>query len=270
MQLQEGQKRLFFGVEVNAPWPKDNPAGRLLDEAHRHMTLAFLGNVQFDQVSKLLPSIPKPPFQIGFAGQFSRCLLLPPRHPNVVAWHVEWLDDAQPLLQFQKQIVRYLKDNGFNIRDDRDFLAHVTVCRSPFDIKHWRKSFEKLPCMTKDFNLYESIGNLRYETIWKAPIKPPFEEIEHTADIAYKIHGENLKQLYTHAQIALAFRFPAILNFISKVEPVDSLEQIIANLNSLIAKADSEIGCPFKAVSYHGQLIKESDQTLTWEMIVDV
>jgi RNA 2',3'-cyclic 3'-phosphodiesterase len=37
----------------------------------------------------------------------------------------------------------------------------------------------------------------------------------------------------------------------------------------MVTASDVEVGCPFKAVSYHGE-IHESNGLLQWEMIVDV
>ncbi len=42
----EEEKRLFFGAEVSAPWPKELPQGRVLEEKARHLTLAFLGETR--------------------------------------------------------------------------------------------------------------------------------------------------------------------------------------------------------------------------------
>lgn len=265
----EEKKRLFFGLEISAPWPIKYPSGRLLDETHRHMTLAFLGNVDYRKLKAALPSLPQPSFRVGLVGQFDRCLLLPPRNPRVVASHIDWIDEADALIRFQKQLTQWLQKAEFQIDDRRDFLPHVTLCRAPFAPKEWKKAFTILPCVTKDLHLYESLGNLKYESIWKYSFKSPFEEIEHTADIAFRIHGESMVQLHRHAQIALSFRFPQLLSYISKQAAIRSLEEIVVDLNRIVCKADAEIGCPFKAVSFHGNVI-QSDDILTWEMIVDV
>jgi 2'-5' RNA ligase len=262
-------KRLFFGIEVSCPWPEKYPKGRLLDPIHRHMTLAFLGNVDYQKVLNILPSFPKIPLKIGIGAFFDKCLFLPPRDPHVVAWHVDWLDNPKPLLTFQQALIRWLKDNHFFV-DEREFLPHVTIARSPFYASDWKQVFNSLPCMCTSIHLYESIGNLCYEPLWTLSLKVPFEEIEHTADIAFKIHGEHFAQLYTHAQLALAFRFPAILPYLKLESQITSVEDIVVALNKSVMIADGQIGCPYKAVSFHGKVLHEEDGTLTWEMIVDV
>jgi hypothetical protein len=40
-------------------------------------------------------------------------------------------------------------------------------------------------------------------------------------------------------------------------------------LNEAIARVDEQMGTPFKAVSFHGD-IQEEEGVLKWEMIVDV
>lgn len=268
---QEGIKRLFFGMEVHAPWPQEYPGGRLLDEKYRHMTMAFLGNVDYQQVVDLLPKMPKPPFKVGLVGRFNQCLFLPPRHPHVAAWHLEWIDDCQPLIAFHQELRQFFQEHHFAM-DARPLLSHVTICRSPFIPKQWLKAFSPLPCMMLQLHLYESIGNLKYESRWEYPIKAAFTEIEHTADIAFIVRGENMQQLWHHAQIALAFRSPQLLSYfpICQEQEIGSIEQIVMALNEGVTRADAEIGSPLKAISFHGKLKQEEDQTLEWEMIVDV
>jgi hypothetical protein len=118
-------------------------------------------------------------------------------------------------------------------------------------------------------HLYESVGNLMYESLWSFPLIAPFEEMEHTADIAFLIRGENLRQLYKNARIALAFRFPKLLNYDTPMEYIADLDDIVIALNSIVTQADAEEGCPYKAVSFHGHLIQNAGY-FSWEMIVDV
>lgn len=261
-------KRLFFGFEVEAPWPESFPSGRIINEANRHITLAFLGNVSFAKLQPLLNAMPLIPFQIGAVGICDKCLILPPNHPHVVAWHVHWLSQEQEIHDFQKSLIHLLKQYQFDI-DDREFLSHVTLCRSPFNEKEWKKAFEPLPCFIKGMHLYESKWNLIYEPLWSHSLQVPFEEKEHTADIAFLIYGTTLEEIYINAQIALTFRFPPLLQFLGKPERIDSFETVIIRLNELVSKADAEMSCPFKAISFHGKLQKR-DSILYWEMIVDV
>ena len=262
----EEKKRLFFGMEVFAPWPLKFPSGRVLDESHRHMTLAFLGNVNF---SNLKTSFPKPSFKVGKVGFFDKTLFLPEKHPHVVSWHVKWLDDVALLTAYKNECFSWLKCQGFSLQEQEEFLPHVTICRSPFDQKKWEKAFITLPMMVKDIHLYESVGKLKYLPIWSYSLKAPFVEIEHTADIAFHVYGENILELYTHAIAALAFKFPHIIYFLPDEKNINSVDDIVMSLNQTICRTDSRIGCPFKAVSFHGNFI-EIEKILKWEMIVDV
>ena len=265
-------KRLFFAVQVAAPWPEKLPVGRLLAEEQRHCTLAFLGQVSFSKLMDTLQaSFPIPPFHIGFAGRFDTCLFLPERHPHVASWHIHWDEEVSPLVAYQKTLTSWLQSHGFPPHhSDRAFLPHVTLCRSPFDPHHWKKAFTPLPAITKDIHLFESLGHSQYQSLWHYPLIPPFEEIEHVADIAFRVRAHTLQGLHQHARTALAFRFPPLLAYFTEEGLRDDLDDIIIDLNELIGKADKDQGCPFKAVSFHGSVIKDANDILTWEMIVDV
>ncbi|CCB91308.1 putative uncharacterized protein [Waddlia chondrophila 2032/99] len=106
-------------------------------------------------------------------------------------------------------------------------------------------------------------------SIWSLSFPPAFEEIDHTADIAFAVKGEDLEQLHYHALVALAFYEPQMIPFIPIPRSSADLDTIIIHLNSLITKIDTESGCAFKAVSFHGR-IKEMQGFLQWEMMIDV
>lgn len=262
-------KRLFFGIEVKAPWPSKFPVGRILEEEHRHLTLAFLGHIDYSQLLEVFASFPAPSFKVGFVGKFDQCLFLPPKHPRVVAWHIAWFEENSAFTRFYDALTHWLQKSGFSLDLHHDFTPHLTISRSPFNKKAWRKTFTPLPCLLKDIHLYESLGHSKYQSLWSYPLFPPFEEIDHTADIAFHVYGETLDQLFQNAQVALAFTFPLFLDFFSQKKGFTSLEEIVIGLNNVVSYADKEIGCPFKAVSFHGQ-IKKIDHALQWEMIIDV
>jgi len=267
--MNEDTKRLFFGVEAHAPWPEKLPVGRLLDEEHRHFTLAFLGNIEYKTLREHLKDFPAIPMKTGSVGIFDSCLMLPMRHPNVVAWHAHWLDSHSALESFQKILSNWLSEAHYSM-ENREWLPHLTVCRKPFDPHAWKKSFVSLPFYTGSIHLYESKGNLTYTPLWSHYIRPPFEEIEHTADIAFNIYAENIQQLYHHAFMALAFKHLDFLRFFIQEPSLNTLDDIIIVLNEIVGRADCEGGCPMKAVSFHGDINFLEDSTLQWEMIIDV
>ncbi len=115
----------------------------------------------------------------------------------------------------------------------------------------------------------ESLGHSHYQPLWRHSFLPPFAEIEHTADIAFLIRGADFYELFLNAQLALAFKFPALLSYLSKEKDFPSLDTVIAALNEVVARADLDIGVPFKAVSYHDEMAYHSNH-LEWKMIVDV
>lgn len=262
-------RRLFFGFEVCAPWPSPMPDGRMLEERNRHLTISFLGNTSLPYVLELIPEMPKPTFKIGIGGIFEQCLFLPEKNPHVVAWEANWLDSEDEVLNFQKTFSRFLEENKIIQKDDRKFLSHVTVCRNPFPKYEWKRQFTRLPLFIKNFNLYESLQNSIYEKCWTHQLKAPFEEISHTADVAFLIRGSSMNELFKNSFLALCFNYPGLLDYYSPgINPLN-IDELIIELNRLISKADSEKGAPFKAVSFHGDM-EEVDGHLVWEMIVDV
>lgn len=238
--------RLFYGIAVEAPWPEVFPKGRVLDPSHRHATLAFLG-----ECSTLPDPAEPPPFKIGKTGYFDKCSCF----SHVMAWEMQWWDSE--MIEFQK-----------NFREKREWKPHVTLCREPFDLKEWKKSFKPLPFFISSFNLYESLGYSRYKALWSYPFIPPFEEFEHTADVAFFIRGENVQEIYMNAFTALSFQAPQCLSFIPE-NKAETIEEVVVGLNEVISKVDAAFGSPFKAVSYHGDIEAEKEG-LIWEMIVDV
>lgn len=263
-------KKLFLGTEIHTPWPTSYPKGRLLEATDRHLTLAFLGNVSWEPLLDILKGIPTPLFRVGMTGDFDNCLFLPMHRPNVVSWHVHFHEVKSSIFEYQNILSDWLLSCGYPI-DSRDWLPHVTVCRAPFSLNDWKNHFSPLPLYIKAIHLYESLGNLNYHSLWSFNLIKPFEEIAHTADMAFSIHGENLNQIFYHALTALAFEYPNFVNFFKEPPSIHfhTIEDIIIQLNERLSIADQEIGCPWKAISFHGQ-IEQVDNYLKWEMIVDV
>jgi RNA 2',3'-cyclic 3'-phosphodiesterase len=159
-------KRLFFGAQIEAAWPP-LPSGRLLDPAHRHCTLVFLGNIPWEPLQAQLPHLPLPTFG-PLTGHFDRPLFLPPHHPRVAAWHIEWTDPS--LLLYQQQLHAFLLTLGYSL-DERPFLSHVTLARAPFNQSYWEAAFQPLPCQTSAIHLYETVECLHYQPIWSCDLK---------------------------------------------------------------------------------------------------
>lgn len=270
--------RLFFGLEIQAPWPEELPQGRLLAPEARHITLAFLGETDEQKLFPLLLEIPQPLKILSWSGQFTEVDFYPRHHPHVAAWNVRWLEGKDTLYRYQETLANWLKGHGFSLREGHAFNPHVTLCRAPFAIHEWKEAFTPLPFYTGPLHLYQSLGHSTYKPLWSFPMHPPFIEFEHTADIAFHIYGRSLEEIHRHAKLALAFKAPSFLNEPDPPFQLSCLDEIVKGLNWQIAQLDQKEAIPFKAVSYHGTIEQDhivsdcgKDSTLLkWEMIVDV
>lgn len=132
-------KRLFYAFSVEAPWPNSFPKARLLRSCDRHLTVAFLGNVEDSDV---LTHIPVPQLEIGIAGMFDRALFF----TNVASWHAECFESIRKLEQYSKELISWLEAKGYQpANPERPFLPHVTIGRKPFNVSEWKKAFTPLP-----------------------------------------------------------------------------------------------------------------------------
>lgn len=257
-------KRLFVGWECKVSAYKPFPPGRRISPPH--MTIAFLGNISPDALMSNLHSFP------SYDSHLSTCAIgdildfLPPKHPRVAALHVEGL--LPEFFLFQKKLTDWLSALGYTM-DPRPFYPHVSLVRAPLDQNKWEKWPTPSPVLFQSIHLYESMGSCIYKPIWTYPLLSPFDEIEHTADLAFCIRGRTIEELHYHAQMALAFEFPPLIEFIKQQAPADLTSMVIL-LNELISMTDREVGCPFKAVSFHGEIVKMENGLLQWEMIIDV
>ena len=249
-------KRLFFGFEVDAPWPDQGPEGRLIPPESRHLTLAFLGNI--DENTLDLSKIPLPEGKIGSVAKASSLAFF----ERVVAYSLEALDPS--LLDYQKALAEAL-----GIVDDRRYHGHVSLARAPFDKQAWEAAFEPVPVLLGSLHLYESLGNFTYPPIWTHELVKPFEEIEHTADVAFLVRGKDLSQLGYHASFALSFAFPEFLPY-CEFKQIVSFEALVSDLNRMVTRADIDVGSPVKAVSFAGHAHEIEAGILEWEMIVDI
>jgi 2'-5' RNA ligase len=260
------KKRLFLSMEIVSPWPNELPEGRVLLKQDRHMTLCFIGDAHLPEVKELLETFPKPPFEIGLAGFFQKPLFLPPRRPNVAAWEIQFLEQEAELRKYQGDLVSWLRSKGLIQRKKRErFLPHATIARRPFSISEWRRDFHPLPLYGGSIHLCESLGESRYEVCWRYAIASPFIEIEQGSHTAFTLRGKSMEELHLHAELALSFRHPLLLKYVSE-EKGSSIEEMIDSLNQMIARADAEIGCPFKEV----RALKSVQGTELLELEIDL
>jgi len=269
--MQEDTKRVFFGFEIETNWLKTPFEKKIIQEKNRHITLLFLADQNFLVIEKVLNEIPSLDLKVPLSGFFDEILFLPKKHPRVVAYRANFMNKTHEIQKFQKDLFEFFKSKNFQMKPNRDnFIPHVTVCRNNFDVQEWKNIFLPFGFYVKSFNLFESLQNSEYKTLWKKDFLKPFDEILHTADIAFNIKGESFFDLLHNAFIALSFKNSIILNYYKDLKNVNNIDDVIINLNELITKAEIDgIHMPFKAISFHAD-IKRENNILSWEMIVDV
>lgn len=253
-------KRLFFGFEVYAPWPEDLPDAKTLKAKHRHLTIAFLGDTSYKQVRSLIPKMPKPSFRVGPIAVSDACLCLPKRDPRVVTWHVAPFG-KDTITEYQKEVSSFLGERGYPV-DEREFLKHITLGRSPFNKKEWKKSFRPLPLYLKNFHLYESFNDLRYEPIWTHDLLPPFEEVQEGL---FHLHGESFQEVFLNSQIALAFKCPSLIPFLDPNYTVRNLHDGGIRLRSILNSAYEGRVTAIRDATFPDSG-KQEKGLLTWEL----
>ena len=213
----QDEKRLFFAADVIGIWPRKFPPARILDEDNRHITLAFLGSTSLSQLLEKMKTLPTPSFDLGLGGTCTRWIFLPnEKEARVIAANVAWLSEHASLEEFQAHLAQWLKSQGYMKKETRPFFPHITVARGSFDVEAWKNFNCQIPFYISCIALFESLGNSQYKSLWRYPFILPFEEIEHTADIAFLIRGRNFQDLGLHAQLALAFKFPPLISYLKE------------------------------------------------------
>jgi len=269
MSGEKKTNRLFIGASVVATWPELFPSDEVIKEENRHITILFFGGL--DQNSKdILMAFPKPDSILSPVGLFSKYVGLPKRSPHLVAMEGKMIAGTD-LENYRNQISKWSEIKKIDFKKPkRPFYPHLTICRKNTNIPKWESEKIKIPFYVDGINLYQSHGNSEYEKLKTYLLIPVFEEIQHTADIAFYVRGESLQSMFINAQMALAFKCPSFLDFLETDVKISSHEQIIMKLNKIVANVDIEIGSPFKAVSFHGFFTKSELGYNQWEMIVDV
>lgn len=209
-------KRVFFAYRIEAPWPGELPGGRLLAAEDRHATVAFLGDVDYAAVEAVRDGIPQLPCTLAPVGVFDETLLLPPRRPRVVAWHVDWWTLAEAVAEHVAATQQYLVSKSLLRPENRPWLPHVTLCRNPRSLDEWQAAFKPRPLIATGCYLYESIGKLRYRPLWGAEFLKPFTRCDEEGKVVFLVKGASKEELYLHARIARAFHLPKLISALEK------------------------------------------------------
>jgi 2'-5' RNA ligase len=137
--VSEGRLRLFVALALPSQitqalvrWRQEALAGvrglRLLDEAHLHVTLCFLGWQASDAAEAIgaaccavASGASAPELVLGEA------VWLPPRRPRVLAVALD--DPGGGLAQLQSLLSASLQEGGWYAPERRPYMGHVTVAR---------------------------------------------------------------------------------------------------------------------------------------------
>ena len=188
-----------------------------------------------------------------------------------MAWHVKWFDEEYDLGTYQKELADWLEDNDFKVRlNPKGFLPHVTLSRRPFKYHEWREAFQVLPVIIKDFQLYESVGKLRYKPLWSYHLPEPFVINKTETEYQLTLRGENLLQLFHHCLTALAFKHPEILRRYREEVSINELSDVVSNINTIIEKARKKISLPYSMLESVSEPANNGDGVLTWDVILPI
>lgn len=161
--MEQNTKRVFIACSLKADWPQQFPPGKILTIDNRHMTLAFLGNIE-DIKLPILDQVPKPNFNQQPGGEFDKILALPKRKPRAMSYHARFTMEEQAMLDYQKQLIYWLSQYQFLV-DDRPFLPHVTIARPPFEKSQWQHYFQPFTFLVTGIHLYESLGHRQFQIL---------------------------------------------------------------------------------------------------------
>lgn len=245
---KDGKRRLFFGFEVDTPDQIALAAGKLLAKKDRHITLAFLGEVDLEILLTHLNHFPKPDFTDGFMGIFSEVLFLPPPHPTSVAYKATFPGKERSIRMFQQRLVNWLKVLGFPPDEpEREWLPHVTFARKPFEFSPWRDAFQSCPFAVSKLHLYESMGDTKYEPRWTYSFKPVYE--------ATIVRGRIFTEWFFHMKAALSMRHPQLWEFFQDSSEPRSHREAYQMINRGIAAANAKHGLGINALVIGENLI---------------
>lgn len=131
--------RFFIAFIVEAPWPRQLPAARLLESEERHLTLAFIGKETLEKVVHSFKALAQLSLPFGFCGLFDSLLFLPKNSSRVVAYHAQ-IPNEEELNEFVRKV-----HERMSLAMQRKWLPHVTVGRSPFEKKNGKRRSNNFP-----------------------------------------------------------------------------------------------------------------------------
>ncbi|NGX56578.1 MAG: RNA 2',3'-cyclic phosphodiesterase [Candidatus Anoxychlamydiales bacterium] len=270
MVMEKNTRKLFFAFEIETIWIDNFKNASVVDKKNRHLTLLFLGENDLNEIKKQLDLMPKLNLLLGSCGYFDKPFFLPKNNSRVAAYNAIFLEDNAKIENYQKNLYSFFLKEEFNLKNEKDFLPHITILRKDFEKKEFEKQFKQTPFYLKSFNLYESLFHSNYKALWKMDYLAPFIELKHTADIAFEVRGKDFDSLLLHSFIALCFKEFKLLKYKKNLKKVSSIDDIIIDLNEILTLMEIDgYQASFKAISFN-QKNWVKDNIIYWEMVIDV
>ena len=246
---------LFLGAKIIPAWSLNlfgDEGGQSLSDLP-HVVWVEIEEISGSALQKILSRGAFSP-EVGFVGRLDTSDMT-----------MHFFDEAR-VVGFVEDIFFWLQEKGVSVSWPLFSCVHFLA-----ELKEGSIPLSPSPFVVEGIEVFEKEKGAPCRILWQFPIVVPFEEMEHTADLAFIVRGKDWEELYLHACGALYFTCPELYPFLSGERvAMDGLDQIVIQLNRVIATIDQEVGSPFKAVSFNGKVIRNSEGIYEWEMIIDV
>ncbi|WP_113953286.1 RNA 2',3'-cyclic phosphodiesterase [Arenicella xantha] len=159
-------------VAAKMSYQDKSGAVRWVDQENYHITLAFLGEQEEDELEILAEKLDQFLIEPEFAGVFSHLSPFPETRPKLLA---AMLEKSDAVRRVHQQVISGIKAADM-LYDKRKFFPHVTLGR----YRHSKKPFTgSIPmnatyeCRFEEVVLYESVltsSGAEYEPIYRYPL----------------------------------------------------------------------------------------------------
>lgn len=145
---------------------------RWVDQENYHVTLAFLGQQQQEDLEVLAEKLDESLLQTEFSASLAHISPFPETKPKLIA---ALLDKTDDLINLHRQVTSSINATGL-VMDKRKFIPHITLAR----YRHSKNEFAggvpanvDCPLFFDEVVLYESVltsAGAEYEPIYRFPL----------------------------------------------------------------------------------------------------